>query len=253
MHEKKAKIVSLVPSWTETLIQAELDVVARTRFCIHPAEKVKKLPAVGGTKSLNLDQLLALKPDFVILDKEENKKEMADVLADHNIELLVSHIDSLKSTIEFLNELSARFQNVKLKEFAHQYEELTAHPSSLSVDKFFKNSVLQSNNKIDILNLDYIIWKNPYMAIGPNTFINDVFKLFNLKLNLAESQDKKYPVVEEPQIKKSHCLFSTEPFPFLQQTELLNAEGFNYSIVDGEKISWYGIRNLNFLLSCKTH
>ena len=251
MHENKAKIVSLVPSWTETLIQANLNVIARTRFCIHPAEKVKSLPAVGGTKAFNLDELLALRPDFVILDKEENKKEMADILLSNNIELIVSHVSSVQNAADFLNEISNTFKNAKLKEFSNQYFEVIENKPNLSSEKFFKNSILQSNAEIDVNNLDYVIWKNPYMAIGPNTFIADVFKLLNLKLNLVEQQSQKYPEVSEAQLKSSHCLFSSEPFPFHKQTDALNAEGFNYSIIDGEKISWYGIRNLNFLLSCK--
>lgn len=251
MHENKAKIVSLVPSWTETLIQADLNVIARTRFCIHPAEKVKKLPAVGGTKVFNLDELLTLKPDFVILDKEENKKEMADSLTAHNIKLIVSHVSSVQSAADFLNEIADIFKSEKLKDFSSQYLDVLGHASQLSAEKFFKNSVLQSNSEVDIKNLDYIIWKNPYMAIGPDTFIADVFKLFGLKLNLAENQSCKYPEVTEAQIKNSHCLFSSEPFPFHKQVDTLKAEGFKYSIIDGEKISWYGVRNLNFLLSCK--
>lgn len=251
MHENKAKIVSLVPSWTETLIQADLNVIARTRFCIHPAEKVKNLPAVGGTKAFNLDELLALKPDYVILDKEENKKEMADALLANNIQLIVSHVSSVQSAGEFLNEIATVFQNKKLKEFTDLYADVLAQPKKLSVEKFFKNSILQSNAEIELNNLDYVIWKNPFMAIGPNTFISDVFKIFNLKLNLAEKQNQKYPEVSEQQLKQSYCLFSSEPFPFHKQVESLNEAQFKYSIIDGEKISWYGVRNLNFLLSCK--
>jgi ABC-type Fe3+-hydroxamate transport system substrate-binding protein len=251
MHENKAKIVSLVPSWTETLIETDLNVIARTRFCIHPTEKVKNLPAVGGTKAFNLDELLALKPDYVILDKEENKKEMAEVLVANKIELIVSHINSVKSAADFLTEISNIFNNAKLKEFSNQYQNVIDLKSRLSPDIFLKNSIFQSNAEIDIKNLDYVIWKNPYMAIGADTFISDVFKLVNLKFNLAESQNQKYPEVSEAELKKSHCLFSSEPFPFHKQVEMLNAEGFKYSIIDGEKISWYGVRNLNFLLSCQ--
>jgi hypothetical protein len=250
MHENKAKIVSLVPSWTETFIQADLNVIARTRFCVHPAEIVKNLPAVGGTKAFNLDELLALKPDFVVLDKEENKKEMADALLKHNIQLIVSHVSTVQSAADFLNDISGIFNNKKLKEFSNQYQDIIDKMPKLSVEKFFKNSIVQSNAELDIENLDYVIWKNPYMAIGPNTFIADVFGLFNLKLNLAEKQSLKYPEVNEDLIKKSHCLFSSEPFPFHKQVDALNAEGFKYSIIDGEKISWYGVRNLNFLMSC---
>ena len=67
--------MSLVPSWTETLICAGVDVVGRTRFCIHPEGKVGSIAALGGTKNLKSQELMNLKPDLIILDQEENPKE----------------------------------------------------------------------------------------------------------------------------------------------------------------------------------
>lgn len=250
MHENKAKIVSLVPSWTETLLRADLNVVGRTRFCIHPAEQVKNIQVVGGTKSLNISELLALKPDYVLLDREENKKEMAEQLEAHNVRLIVSHVESVESAADFLKTLAIQFKSDKLQHFADMYAHLYKQKSNLSVEKFFENSVLQKNSELDFKNMNYVIWKNPYMVIGPNTFIQDVFNLFGLTLNTAKSQNLKYPEVTEEELKQSYCLFSSEPFPFHKHVDSLNQDGFRYAILDGEKISWYGIRNLNFLLSC---
>ena len=71
------RVVSLVPSLTETLLECGVEVVGRTRFCIHPADKVADIPAVGGTKEVNWQRCLALEPDLVVMDKEENTLEMA--------------------------------------------------------------------------------------------------------------------------------------------------------------------------------
>ena len=97
MHEIRQKIVCLVPSWTETLLECGAEVVGRSRFCIHPADRVKDIPAVGGTKDFRLQEILNLKPAIVILDKEENRKEMAEALSAHGIQLEISHVDGIES------------------------------------------------------------------------------------------------------------------------------------------------------------
>ena len=86
------KVVSLVPSWTETLIEANVNVIGRTRFCIYPAQKVKDIAVVGGTKSVNIDQLSRLQPDFIVVDQQENTREMADQLTHANHKLIITNI-----------------------------------------------------------------------------------------------------------------------------------------------------------------
>ena len=56
-----ARILSLVPSLTETLFALGLggNVVGRTAFCIHPAGTVKAVKSVGGTKQVNWRKVAA--------------------------------------------------------------------------------------------------------------------------------------------------------------------------------------------------
>lgn len=246
MHEKKAKIVSLVPSWTETLLTAGLDVVGRTRFCIHPESAIRSIPAVGGTKNLKLDEILALRPDFVIMDKEENKKEMADALQAAGIEILVSHVCDLESAARFLDVMSVTFSNTMLGDFAAEYRLVIFNQKKISSEKFMAASLRLKNSELDFNNLEYVIWKKPFMVIGQNTFIADVFRLVGVEFPRPE----KYPEVSEAELKKKFCLFSTEPFPFEKEFADLTAHGFKAAVIDGEKISWYGIRNLRFLQTC---
>lgn len=77
------RVVSMVPSWTETLLEAgrdaaDFELVGRTRYCVHPADLAASITAVGGTKEINWDRVSELKPDLVIFDREENPKSMAD-------------------------------------------------------------------------------------------------------------------------------------------------------------------------------
>ena len=68
------RIISLVPSQTELLFDLGLadQIVGITKFCIHPADKVKSKSIIGGTKNFNFDKINALNPDLIISNKEEN-------------------------------------------------------------------------------------------------------------------------------------------------------------------------------------
>ncbi|MGZ3692075.1 MAG: ABC transporter substrate-binding protein [Pseudobdellovibrio sp.] len=243
MQEKNAKIVCLVPSWTETLIECGVEVVGRTRFCIHPAEKVKSIKVVGGTKNMNLQEIIALKPDYVLLDQEENKLEMAEQLKTAGIQLIVSHVQSVKSAADFLLNLGALLKNAELIKAGEDYHKVLK--SKVSRSTFFRGCVLKKNSEIDVSHLNYVIWKNPYMIIGEGTFISDVFSLIGVEFKAEE----KYPKIAEEELKKTCCLFSSEPYPFAKEFQQLTDVGFKGALVDGEKISWYGIRNIKFLLS----
>ncbi len=76
------RIVSLVPSITETLIElgAGNRVVGITNYCIHPARAVEIIPRLGGPKSISIEKIDALQPDLVITDKEENRETNIDPL-----------------------------------------------------------------------------------------------------------------------------------------------------------------------------
>lgn len=253
MPQKQAKIISLVPSWTETLLVCGVDVVGRTRFCIHPAEKIKNIPVVGGTKNLQIAEIIKLKPDFVVLDQEENKKEMAEALQKQGIEMIVSHVTSVLTAAQFLNDLGEKLENEKLQDLAVRYWRIIEKKEQLSAHLFFQKSLVQDavgplkTGPVDPQNLSYVIWKNPYMVIGQDTFIADVFSLVQMKLQAPAG---KYPKVAEAALKRRFCLFSSEPYPFQKEFEKLKALGFQMAIIDGEKVSWYGLRNLIFLESC---
>lgn len=243
MNENQARIVSLVPSWTETLLWAGLHVVGRTRFCIHPAERIKTIPALGGTKGMDLQKLIAVKPDFVILDQEENKKEMAEQLLQAGIQILVSNVSGVQSAARFIKQMAQAFNSEKLADLATRYLNLKAIDRS-----FFLSQILLegSFNDLDQKALEYVIWKNPYMVIGKNTFISEILQL----ADLIVERDQKYPSVEEQELKKRFCFFSSEPYPFKKDFSKLIESGFRGALIDGEKISWYGIRNLSFLEAC---
>ncbi len=83
LHWPPQRIVSLVPSITETLYDLGLrdEVVGITRFCIHPAEWFQSKQRIGGTKDFRLEDIRTLEPDLIIANKEENDKALLEELA----------------------------------------------------------------------------------------------------------------------------------------------------------------------------
>ncbi len=246
MEQFKPSVVSLVPSLTETLIEASVKVVGRTRYCIYPEQKVQNIPVVGGTKALKLDDIKKLNPDFVIIDQQENTKEMALQLADADLKLLITNVTSFKTVISALENLGEKLQSEKLKEFAARYQLL----SSVNPTTFLQKIILKGNYQQlladqESAGFEYVIWKNPFMVIGPETFIFDNLKL----IGIEPQHSQKYPTISDSKLMKAKCLFSSEPYPFAKKYEELCARGFKGIVVDAEKLSWFGIRNLLFLES----
>lgn len=245
--KKSPRVICFVPSLTETLIECGIEIVGRTRFCIYPEEKVKNIPVVGGTKDFKKADILSLKPDLVVVDQEENKKELYEFLMENKIDVFVFHVTSLATLSKDLYRLADFLNDEKIKQLA---ERAGQNFKNISRNKFFKNAIINYTKKIELATqlgpCEYIIWKKPWMGIGQGTFISDVMGLIGIHLNRIE----KYPVLSESDLKKSFCFFSTEPFPFESKMAELSDAGLNGCLIDGEKISWYGIRTIRFLENC---
>ncbi len=222
------KIISLVPSITETLFDFGLstdEVIGRTKFCIHPSDQVKDVAVIGGTKNLNIDKIKSLKPDLIIANKEENEKLQVEELM-NAFKVWVTEIETLEDNQDFISEVGALLGNDDLADdFNHK------------INSIFKVPVIPSPKKVA-----YLIWKNPYMTVGSDTFINEILDKLGFK-NLFKNQTR-YPEVSVEDLKDAHLIFlSSEPFPFQQkhidelQKELPNKQ---IILVDGEAFSWFG-------------
>lgn len=221
------KIISLVPSITEALFDFGLDdaqIIGRTKFCIHPKEKVKSVPKIGGTKNIDVSKILELKPDLIIANKEENDEQQVKELMKY-FDVWVTDITTVEDNISFLNELGKRLNKIEIAtEFIQKIEEIF--------------SGLNSDKKLKAV---YLIWKNPYMTIGGDTFINDVLKKIGIK-NVFEKQ-MRYPEISLDEMKNADIIFlSSEPYPFKEKhlTEIEEVTGTKTIRVDGEAFSWYG-------------
>ena len=222
------RIVSLVPSITESLFDfglTEMEVVGRTKFCIHPKTLITKVPVIGGTKNLNLDKIKALKPDLIIANKEENEKLQIEELGKY-FEIWLTNIENLQDNQNFLTELGTLLNK---QELALNFNEKI-------------NVIFDSSKELSPKKVAYLIWKNPYMTVGSDTFIHEIIEKLGFT-NLFEDS-KRYPEISVNQMKEAEYVFlSSEPFPFQQkhidelQKELPDSK---IMLVDGEAFSWYG-------------
>jgi hypothetical protein len=242
------RIVSMVPSWTETLLRAGIPVVGRTRYCIHPVELVRDIPVVGGTKEVQWDLVQDLEADLVLLDKEENPLEMAEECP---LEYLATHVHSLESLHFELERLSQFFKNDMLKMWAQQLQGILErgplHWEEESIPGLLEWSISPlPPGPRPVL---YVIWRKPWMAVSGETFIGSMLKQLGAEVAILP-EDEKYPVIEIENYREALILFPSEPYPFHKKIEELRQEGLVGAIVNGESYSWFGVRSLEFLRKC---
>ena len=101
------RIVSLCPSLTELVFDLGLgdSLVGRTKFCIHPADRVSAVEKVGGTKNPKVDRIVELAPDLVLLNEEENRREDADALAAAGVRCHASFPRDVQGTAEMVRSI----------------------------------------------------------------------------------------------------------------------------------------------------
>ena len=234
-----ARIVCLVPSITELVCDLGLaeDLVGRTGFCIHPRETVRKVPKVGGTKDLKLDRIRELAPTHAIVNIEENRREDADALAEFVPHVVVTHPLAPLDNLDLYRLLGSTFgreaQAERLcEEFERELAELSAHAWAPQ----------------DVL---YVIWRDPWMAVAPDTYIARTLSLVNWRTHPIDPPDR-YPEIELGRYagKVDRVLLSSEPFHFKERhvpEVAVAVDGAEVSLIDGEMTSWYGSRAIQGL------
>lgn len=229
LNKTPSRIISLVPSQTEFLYHIGIQPIAQTVFCIHPKKQFKQALKIGGTKKLKLDVISSLKPDLIIGNKEENEKSQIEELQ-QEFPVWMSDINNLDEALEMM-QLLADILNKKVEV-----------GKMISSVKAAFNSLNLIHNKKAI----YLIWKDPYMAVGAPSFINDMIMRAGFD-NLMKNHGR-YPELSTQELcalNPEVLLLSTEPFPFKQKhaDELKDLlPDTQIIIVDGELFSWYGSR-----------
>lgn len=226
------RIVSLVPSISELIWDLGLhdELVGITKFCIHPENLRKEKAIVGGTKNVKLERLLALKPDFIIANLEENTKEEIEAIS-KLIPTYISDINTVDDMLLFIHDIGLICNREK---------------EAAEITKKINKTISAIPSKSEKKKAIYLIWNEPLMSIGGDTFISHMMQQVGFKNCLAEME--RYPVLTDEDIKRispDELWLSSEPFPFKEthQEELQNKfPDINVRLVDGEAFSWYGSR-----------
>ena len=240
------RIASLVPSVTELLAALGLApfLVARTGYCIHPADALAAVPKVGGTKDVNLAKLKRLAPSHVIVNVDENRLETVQALRAFVPEVVVTHPCGPEDVGALIAQLAAVFsaQQGVAERAAALTDELQAELRATTPTAWPAEAVL------------YLIWRAPWMTVARDTYISRLLARVNwLTLPAVDGGERgaaRYPTLrgDEPWLHDvRRVLLSSEPYAFeaghVGEARALcpNAQ---VQQVDGELLSWYGSRTV---------
>jgi ABC-type Fe3+-hydroxamate transport system substrate-binding protein len=206
------RVVSLVPSMTETLGAWGVQPVACTRFCERP-----ELTHVGGTKDPDVAAIVALEPDLVVMDAEENRRQDHDELEAAGLRVHALRIRS----IEDLDD--------QLPAVAHL---VGAHwtPLDITVEAVRRRAVVP-------------IWKRPWMFLGAPTYGSSLLAALGVHNTLADAG--AYPEMDLDDVAATGAdlvVAPDEPYPFGERHRELLTRVAPPVFVDGRDLLWWGAR-----------
>jgi ABC-type Fe3+-hydroxamate transport system substrate-binding protein len=240
------RIISLVPSQTELLYSLGLEdqVVGITKFCVHPESWFRSKPRIGGTKAVDPARVDALRPDLIIANKEENDRPQVEALA-ARYPVWISDVKNLSDALTMIRsvgELTATTgeANALATDIEREFATLA---------DIFPHHGVDPTGMAPSRRVVYLIWRNPWMAAGGDTFIHNMLENCGL-VNVFGGFDR-YPVVDLASLAgldPPMIFLSSEPYPFRQRhveevREIL--PHVTIRLVDGEFFSWYGSRLLD--------
>lgn len=236
------RIVSLVPSLTESLFALGLGrrVVGVTDWCVHPADAVKSVPKVGGTKDTNVEAVLALAPDLVIANHEENTRRVVERLEAAGLRVWITYPRTVRAGAALLREMAVR---------------LGASPRAIADVVVPVEEAVALAERVRPWKRPRVfcpIWRDPWMAVGRDTYVHSMIELCGGVNVFAERGDRRYPVVRLADVVEARpdvVLLPDEPYSFgsrdvaeLMRLDLPAARAGRIHCVDGTWVSWYGPR-----------
>lgn len=238
------RIVSLCPSLTELVYALGRGdtLVGRTKFCVHPADQVDGVETVGGTKNPAIARILALAPDLVLMNEEENRREDAEALARAGVRLHVSFPRDAQQTADTVRALGAALAaDGPAACIATDIEARSARVQAAVARRAAAGH--------PAVRWAYLIWRRPWMAVNRDTFVHALLAQAGGE-NVFGALRTRYPEVSAEQLTAADpavVFLASEPFPFAERhaDELAEATGLpreRFRLVDGELLSWHGAR-----------
>ncbi|MCZ2256878.1 ABC transporter substrate-binding protein [Sporosarcina sp. G11-34] len=225
------RIISLCPGITETLYALKLDseIIGRTKYCIYPKDKVKNAQVIGGTKEINIAIIRELNPDLIIVEKEENTKDIVEILEKY-YPVYVAEVQSIPDAYRMITSIG---------DLTNRYIEASRLVAKIQTE-------FLTLPKLNKKRAAYVIWNEPYMVAGKDTYIQSILDEMGF-INPFTSMKSRYPIVtveDFQDAKLDYVLLATEPYPFEEKHKevfLKMMPNATPIIVDGEMF-WYGAR-----------
>ncbi|MFJ7244026.1 helical backbone metal receptor [Kitasatospora sp. NPDC098652] len=220
------RVVSLVPSLTEAVAAtAPALLVGATDWCSHPAELA--VTRIGGTKNPDVPGVLALAPDLVIANDEENRRPDLEALRAAGVPVWVTDIRTLDDAFRSLDRLLTVACRLPRPAWLDEAEQAwrdvrpsTAHGPRAVVP----------------------IWRRPWMVLGRDTFAGDLLRRLGLRLVHAEHPER-YPAVPLPDLlaeRPDLVVLPDEPYRFTVEDGPEAFPGIPVALVSGRHLTWYG-------------
>lgn len=233
------RLVSLCPSLTELLFDLGVgdQVVARTRFCVHPADGVASVERVGGTKNPKIARIVELAPDLVFMNEEENRVEDAHALEAAGLRVHASMPRTAEETAAMVRSIAtAVHRDAAGERIARDIEQRAER-------------VRRASHGATRVTYAYLIWREPWMVVNDDTFVAALLALPGGQ-NVFGRRAERYPTITPDELAAADpalVLLSSEPFPFHDRhaDELARLTGLareRFRFVDGELLSWHGSR-----------
>ncbi len=260
------RVVSLVPSVTESLFDLNLGsrLVGITDYCTRPPEGVRRLPRVGGTKNPDIERIIALRPDLVIMNQEENRKADADALQAVGIAIWVTHPRTVREALDLLWTMMDLFEEPTMVPRVRLIEVTYEWTLGVTAEQPPKRVFAP-------------IWRDPWMTFNEDTYIHDLLRVCGATNVFAERErrhplgadlgtadpllpddprmkdrDVRYPRITLDEVVEAQpeiVLLPDEPFAFTQndatefaQLDIPAAKNNQIHLVDGSLLTWHGTR-----------
>ncbi|MFE7565123.1 helical backbone metal receptor [Kitasatospora sp. NPDC057500] len=223
------RVVSLVPSLTEALAATADGLLAgATDWCSHPADLA--VPRIGGTKNPDVARIVALAPDLVIANAEENRRPDLDALRAAGVPVWVTDIRTLDQAFRSLDRLITVACGLPRPPWLDAAEAAWADARPLPGPP--RRAVVP-------------IWRRPWMVLGHDTFAGDLLRRLGLRLPHAEDphRPERYPAVPLPDLLASRpdlVVLPDEPYRFTADDGPEAFPGIPAALVSGRHLTWYG-------------
>lgn len=218
------RVVSIVPSLTEALAESAPELLAgATDWCTHPAGL--DVPRLRGTKNPDVDAIVALRPDLVLANQEENRPPDLDALRAAGVAVYVTDIRALDGEHGAFGSLGRMLAACGIDE-----------PPWLAAARVAWAAVPEPAQRRRAV---VPIWRKPWMAVGRDTFTGAVLARLGID-NVLADDPQRYPRFD-PAALPPHDLVVLPDEPYLFTADD-GPEAFEArsALVSGRLLTWYG-------------